>query len=140
MHTQLVSILERYRRAVDLHYFHRFLRYRVHAFESLARVSRRTSTETWNCNDHCELQSFSLSQLPYRPGRRIYLCNPVTRQCRGTTTLVSNEERTRELSGFLLRNATLAKESEHGDFAAADIVHRRANRQFLLLHHVTQYG
>jgi hypothetical protein len=42
--------------------------------------------------------------------------------------------------GVLLQYATLAKQSEHGDFSGAYVVHRSANRQFLLFHKVSQYG
>jgi hypothetical protein len=94
MHTQLVAMLERYRHAVDLHYFHRFLRYRARRFETHAGIARRTSTGPHNCNDHCELQGLGhvSKYLIGKVGGNLY--SPVTRQSRGTTTLVSKEERT----------------------------------------------
>ena len=54
--------------------------------------------------------------------------------------MVSDEERDRRVIRCLLQYVTLAKQSEHGDFSAAHVVHRSANRQFLLFHKVSQYG
>ena len=53
-----------------------------------------TSTGPLNCNDHCELQGLGhvSKYLIGKVGGNLY--SPVTRQSRGTTTLVSKEERT----------------------------------------------